>query len=274
MSYKHLPCINFRGARHGLKQSGKLSRIEKQEMLLLRKLRNVSLSDDECILRKKAKKVSKHKEKYQSTSVNPDIKKKKKKKNRRTVSFNETVTEYYSQEPDLTQQSGDSDSVSETVSVIVQSPIKDGNDNEINNHLPVADDLNGQDEGIEQDYDDEGTKNFGHASFEEQQVNPVEKLSKEERKLLKKKRKMERENRGGATVRFLEELDCIDLENIDVRIKRKKRKSKVLKNDDVTSETGHPNRKKNKKNRIQPEEGQINSIVQSLNQVCKISEME
>lgn len=257
-----------------MKQSGKLTRIEKQEMLLLRKLKNVSLSDDECILRKKAKKVSKHKEKYQSTSESPDVKKKKKKKNRRSVSFNETVTEYYSQEPDSTQQNTDSDAVSETISVIVESPIKDGNDNEINNRLDVPDDANGQDEGIEQDFDDEGEKSFGHESFEEQQVSTVEKLSKEERKLLKKKRKMERECKSGATVRFLEDLDCVDLENIDVRIKRKKRKSKVLKSDEALSEGELPDRKKNKKNAIQREEGQINSIVQSLNQVCKISEME
>lgn len=243
-------------------------------MLLLRKLRNVSLSDDECILRKKAKKVSKQKEKYQSPSENPDVKKKKKKKNRRSVSFNETVTEYYSQEPDLTQQSVDNDPVSEAVSV-VESPIKDGNDNEINNRFDVVDDVNGQDEGIEQDFeDDEGSKNFGHESFEEQQVTAEEKLSKEERKLLKKKRKMERESKSGATVRFLEDLDCVDLENIDVRIKRKKRKSKVLKNDETSSEAELPYRKKNKKNKTQPEEGQINSIVQSLNQVCKITEME
>lgn len=92
-----------KGARHGLKLSGKLSRIEKQEKMLLKKMRKVSLSDNEAdknVAEKKLKKLKKHKdetkEKYipimedsmESTSSN-GLKKKKK---RKSVSFSETVT--------------------------------------------------------------------------------------------------------------------------------------------------------------------------------------
>lgn len=92
-----------KGARHGLKLSGKLSRIEKQEKMLLKKMRKVSLSDsekDETGTQKKLKKLKKQKEdtekvdalegNSQSTS---NLKKKKKK--RKSVSFNETVTKIY-----------------------------------------------------------------------------------------------------------------------------------------------------------------------------------
>lgn len=96
-----------KGARHGLKLGGKLSRIEKQEKILLKKMKKVSLSDDKekNVVEKKLKKLKKQKEdnreKYtpiiedsmESTSSNPLRKKSNKK--RKSVSFNETVTKIY-----------------------------------------------------------------------------------------------------------------------------------------------------------------------------------
>lgn len=227
--------------------------------------------------------MSKHKEKFlqNQTTTETNTKKKKKQKSRRSVSFNETVTEYYWQELDATAQSiDDSDgSAFETVSVILESWIKDTNDNEVPHR--AADDSSVPDEGIEQDFeDDEGARSFGHESFEEQQVNTVEKLSKEERKLLKTKRKMEREcDRARATARFLKEIGSVDLEDIDMRVKRNKRKLKALKHEEVLSKKQHhemevPNKSRNKMSKRQKEEKQMNSIVQALDQVCKISELE
>lgn len=96
-----------KGARHGLKLGGKLSRIEKQEKILLKKMKKVSLHDDKekNVVEKKLKKLKKQKEdsreKYtpivedsmESTSSNPLRKKSNKK--RKSVSFNETVTKIY-----------------------------------------------------------------------------------------------------------------------------------------------------------------------------------
>lgn len=289
----------FRGARHGLKQTGKLSRIEKQEKLLLKQLKNVSLSDDEHNLNKKIKKLSKHKECRNKTdnknadvllpdeidassSCNLNASHKKKKRNFRKVSFNETVTEYYSREAEVSPKSTGSDVSIEEVPVIIESKIKDNNDNEVDNQYEQ--DANGQDEGIEQDLEDaEDTKNLSHASFEEAQINTLDKLSKEERRLLKKKRKLERRNKG-ATERFLEEMDPdFNFDHIfNMSGKKRKFKSEQTKPDEVItkkmhSETEFPERSKNKLNKKKRKKeklqaNQINSITQSLNQVCKISD--
>lgn len=101
-----------KGARHGLKLSGKLSRIEKQEKMLLKKMRKVSLSDsekDETITQKKLKKLKKQKEdvdKYDALEGSSQMSNlKKKKKPRKSVSFNETVTKIYTVDLDTSFES-------------------------------------------------------------------------------------------------------------------------------------------------------------------------
>lgn len=92
-----------KGARHGLKLSGKLSRIEKQEKILLKKMRKVSLSDsekDDSVTEKKLKKLKKQKENTEKYETAEDYTQnasivKKKKKPKKSVSFNETVTKIY-----------------------------------------------------------------------------------------------------------------------------------------------------------------------------------
>lgn len=289
-----------------MKQSGKLSRIEKQEKLLLKKLKNVSLSDDEYILKKKVKKLSKHKEICQpkievddeldslsSCSSSTSHKKKRKKKNRR-VSFNELVTEYHNPEPENLSLKSVSDEINESnVPVIIEARIRDDNDNEINNQAE-------QDEGIEQDFEE---REEYVASFDEAQGYTLDKLSKKERRLLKKKRKLER--KSGVTVKFLEEIEPKqDWEGVcDSLGKCKKRKMKndILKLDEVVSKRMHSEYenlerfrndfmkfeenievaqkrkekiRKSKKKAEKRQAKQINSIVESLSHVCKISDTE
>lgn len=284
----------FRGARHGLKQSGKLYRIEKQEKVLLKKLKNVSLSDDEYVLKKKVKRLSKYKEMCQPKADNDDevdslsscssntSHKKNKRKSHRRVSFNELVTEYHNLQPeDKPEQVNE---VPE-VPVIVEARIRDDNDNEINEAINQTE----QDEGIEQDIEESG----GCSRFEERTVNCLDNLSKKERKLLKKKRK------SGANARFLEELEIKQEAEESPLGKCKKRKLKydLLKFDEVVTKKLHctleeltvdTNKseanaealqkrikaKKHKKKAEKRQAKQINSIVESLNQICKISDSE
>lgn len=100
-----------KGARHGLKLSGKLSRIEKQEKMLLKKMRKVSLSDnekDDLVTQKKLKKLKKQKDDISkqtnsdrsSCVTNQTNDTDKKRKKRKSVSFNETVTKIYTVDPD------------------------------------------------------------------------------------------------------------------------------------------------------------------------------
>lgn len=92
-----------KGARHGLKCNGKLSRLEKQEKILLKKMRKVSLSDsekDDNVTEKKLKKLKKQKENTEKFQTVDDFTQnasivKKKKKPKKSVSFNETVMKIY-----------------------------------------------------------------------------------------------------------------------------------------------------------------------------------
>lgn len=276
--------------------------------MLLKKLRNVSLSDDEYVIKKKVKKLSKHKEMCLQKSENDKDEldslsscssntshKKKRKKNLRRVSFNELVTEYHNPEPESSPKSVQEEVIEP---VIVEARIRDDNDNEINN--PVE-----QDEGIEQDFEEsEDHADAGHGSFEEPQAYALDKLSKKERKLLKKKRKLER--KSGATVKFLEEMDLKqDWEGVSDyasgKCKKRKLKNDLLKLDEVVSKKLHSEyenlerlkndfgkfeesveaaqkrkdkSKKSKKKAEKRQAKQINSIVESMNQVCKISDTE
>lgn len=101
-----------KGARHGLKLSGKLSRIEKQEKMLLKKMRKVSLCDsdtDESVTQKKLRKLKKQKETEKCNAVEGSLQStsnlKKKKIKRKSVSFNETVTKIYTIDLDTSFES-------------------------------------------------------------------------------------------------------------------------------------------------------------------------
>ncbi|GJQ76258.1 hypothetical protein Trydic_g1992 [Trypoxylus dichotomus] len=198
-----------KGARHGLKLSGKLSRLEKQEKMLLKKLQNVSLCDEKSDIERKMKKIVKNKERHKGTvgdafgtltfeddsrsSSSSTSKKHKKKKKRKSVSFNETVTEYHTQDLDSSVHSSDSNETSVVLTIIEKSQIKDeaipANTSNI--------DTNIFDEGIEQDMEAGSSADCNHNSFEQAQYSKTERFSKAERKLMKKKNR--------ATMRFLQE---------------------------------------------------------------------
>lgn len=245
--------LNCRGARHGLKLTGKLSRIEKQEEMLLRKLKKVSLSEESDVTKKKLKKIKKKKEEVEvkvkvveetevNTSSSPSKKNKHKKK--KNVSFNETVTKIYSQD--------------------VESSIE-GESDPLHNEL-----ANGSDEGIEQDCENNNNNNDqdDHRSFELAQFN-VSDLSKAERKKLKKKRKLD-VKKETATKMFLEQVidEITKEEECEKEWIAKKRKCEFV------SDQYQSTRKKNKKKKKQKEEQQFNSITSALNKVCRISDDE
>ncbi|KAI4467652.1 g patch domain containing protein [Holotrichia oblita] len=149
-----------KGARHGLKLSGKLSRLEKQEKMLLKKLQNVSLCDEKNDIERKIKKITKHKEKHKNniedvfgtltfeddsrSSSSSTSKKHKKKKKRKSVSFNETVTKYFTRDLDSSINSSDSNEASVVLTIVEKSQIKDEETAPSNN---ANVDLNGCDEG-------------------------------------------------------------------------------------------------------------------------------
>ncbi|XP_072394016.1 uncharacterized protein [Diabrotica undecimpunctata] len=270
-----------KGARHGLKLGGKLSRIQKQEKLLLKKMRKVSISDNESektSTEKKLKKLKKQKEeareKYipimedsmESTSSN-GLKKKKK---RKSVSFSETVivTPIYTVDLDTSFESE-------------LGSVKGDN---IEPHLEAI--ASGSDEGIEQDIENNNNNNNNndysdnHRSFEVGQFN-INDLSKAERKKLKKKRKLEAK-KNTPTVIFLQQLnidprddeDAVDFEE-DKDINLKKRKYL----DDAGSskmECHSKNRKKKDKQKRKKRKAdeKLNTLVKSLDTVCRISESE
>ncbi|KAG5898520.1 hypothetical protein JTB14_038473 [Gonioctena quinquepunctata] len=275
-------------ARHGLKLSGKLSRIEKQEKMLLKKMRKVSLSDsetyDKVITEKKLKKLKKQKEgrREKYTPIMEDSMESissnswKKKKKRKSVSFNETVTVTPIYTVDL-----DTSFESEIGSV------KDENSNEPN----LENTASGSDEGIEQDIENNNNEHQdNHKSFEVGQFN-INDLSKAERKKLKKKRKLEG-MKNTSTGIFLQKLNddiyedksMIDFEDKDKNLKKRKFLEDCeqgdYKNENGFSKTESPGRHKRKRNKVKKtklkkiEEKQINSIVQSLDSVCRISESE
>lgn len=276
-----------KGARHGLKLSGKLSRIEKQEKLLLRKMKKVSLSDESCSkVEKKLKRLKKQKEecgeKYipladvdnlPSTSSS-SLKKRNKK--RKSVSFNETVTKIYTADADT---SFDSEVGS----------LRDENSNDANNN-------SGSDEGIEQDLENNNNdlELDNHRAFEEARLNFSD-LSKAERNKLKKKRKLDTKNHT-ATGLFLQSIDVEVLEDEVMQEEKEtsSKKSKYLdsfskkrkyleETDDMHSkrtQTESPERLKRKKNKKKKrkqkkEEAKvISSITKSLEGFCRISESD
>lgn len=232
-----------KGARHGIKQSGKLSRIDKQEKLLLKRLQRVSISEDEdAKTEKKLKKLAKNKDKIagQEEAVDASNKKKKRKKKRKSVSFSETVTEYHTQEQDTSSQSNES----LEPPVILQTKIKD-----------QTEEPNNQDEGIEQDCD------MKTGDFSNQQCFEVVQKSKKEKK---KKR---------ATERFLE---AIAGQEVMEKCKRKHDEDceDLISKKRCEEISSKSLRKKKKKKKLAEKAAIINSIADSLDQVCKISDTE
>nr|XP_022909817.1 G patch domain-containing protein 4 [Onthophagus taurus] len=258
-----------KGARHGLKLSGKLDRLAKHEQMLLKKFQNVSLNDEKCEIEKKMKKLLKNKKctddnptilnledhsKTSTASTKKKHKEKKKKKERKNVSFNETVTVTEYLAPDLESSRLSSDS----------------NDNS----FIACSEQNLNDEGIEQDLDAFNNTIEDQNSFEEPQC-VEEKLSKAEHRLKKKNR---------ATHRFLRRLQLEDeevvsdskgIENTVLCAKRKladgeysegnvrKKKKKVK----LGKET-----KEERKKRKGEKKSLINSITKSLDSLCYISD--
>lgn len=271
-----------KGARHGLKLNGKLSRIEKQEKILLKKLKKISLNEDcKSSTEKKLKKIRKVSESKSRSSdmadtsplsgsacTSPSLKKKK----RKSVSFSErTTTKYYVPEPGELDTSFDSE----------LSSLKDENSNEANSSIT---------------FQETDNKTNEPESFALPKL--LSDLSKAERKKLKKKRKLEAQ-KSRSTQQFLTLMnaDC-DAETTeetssynDVKEKSKKRKfiaetSEYLRDskrssphldsdlvdEDVSQKKKKKKRKKNRK--CKDEEKQLKSITKSLNSICKISDDE
>lgn len=271
-----------KGARHGLKLSGKLSRIEKQEKLLLKKMKKVSISDNASSkVEKKLNKLKKQKEnceeKYSPLGETdaipgPSSSLKKKNKKRKTVSFNETVTKIYTADLDT---SFDSEVGS----------LRDESSNDANNNN------SGSDEGIEQDLENNNNdiEVDNHRAFEEARLNFSD-LSKAERKKLKKKRKLEGKSQT-ATGIFISSVvkphcsqdEVMQEDNKDLLTKKRKH----IEFEDGTEDmeykrtpTESPERLKRKKNKKKKKKQRkeeakvISSIAKSLEGVCRISESE
>lgn len=249
--------MNFRGARHGLKLSGKLSRVEKQEKMLLKKMKNVSLTDDASSLEKKIKKLKKHKEETINNTIsqeseNSNSGSKKPKNKKKSVTFNdETVVKYYTPDADTSRES-----------------IRDENSN---NPGLVDPNLNACDEGIEQDIEEGNNElNDTHRSFEEAQ-RTFDDLSKAERKKLKKKRKLEKKTK---TAQFIEEV------RDQMAIDENGKKRKLVSDEEKQRETSSSDSKKTKyvpenlRKEKKRERKLMKSIVESLDHFCKISDDE
>ncbi|XP_044266062.1 G patch domain-containing protein 4 [Tribolium madens] len=240
-----------KGARHGLKLGGKLSRIEKQEKMLLKKMKNVSLTDDTSNLEKKIKKLKKHKEETTNNTSPQEFESpssKKHKNKRKSVSFNdEAVVKYYTPEADTSHES-----------------IKEENSNN-----PVLADHNSNscDEGIEQDFEDSNNDSSDHRSFEEAQKT-FDDLSKSERKKLKKKRKLE--NKKTKTAQFIEDVR----EQMATEENCKKRKLRVEDVDMETKQNELCKYSKKIRKEMKREKKMMKSIVKSLDNFCKISDDE
>ncbi|XP_018329020.1 G patch domain-containing protein 4 [Agrilus planipennis] len=296
-----------KGARHGIKQSGKLSRIEKQEKMLLKKLKKISLTDNDDTgsrknLEKKLKKINDQKDKNRiddSVSTNsvestykeknylvssPAKLNKSRKKQRKRVSFNETVTEYQTQEVDSSPQSGTSDGspLCSTSTIAVTVKLQAEND-------PTrSDKLNDQDEGI--DCPELDLKNSdSNSNSDEFDVSVYKELSKKERKILRRKLKKQNE-RNTKTAMFLD--GVIDkMSDVDVdgeiqevngrcqKCSKRKLKFEVDDLDEADVKKSHyenkdVNRYKEKRLRKQRRlEKRLNKVVHSLHS-CKISDSE
>lgn len=248
--------LSSRGARHGLKLSGKLSRIAKQEKMLLKKMRKINLSDEKQTIEKKLKKIKK----YRDDTNKLVTTKKKSSKKRKTVTFSETTTtKYYTTETDT---SFDSE----------LSSLKDENSNESSScERESVQDEQSECESIKSNEIDDHNLS-------------VRDLSKAERKRLKR---LKRKNKHTATDEFLMSVfvddDVDSVSENDVNLKKRKFYSDEPDYSEckrTQTETESPNRllvkknKKKKKKQRKLEAKQINSIVKSLDNCCRISDNE
>ncbi|KAH1016184.1 hypothetical protein HUJ04_007452 [Dendroctonus ponderosae] len=231
-----------KGARHGLNLTGKLLRIEKQEKMLLKKMKKISLSEDSCSKAdRKLKKLEKHKQcegKITSLAGKDDtpstsqISTSKKSKKRKSVTFYETVTKIYT-EPD-------------------------------SKVVPVRDDNSGSDEGIEKDLlNNNNEVNVDHdRAFEE--TSRMD-MSTQKKKFFEKRR-MEAKLCSTAS-KFLESVStktedhAMQVEKHCTSKKRKRLEEKVdLSNKRKSIETPELSKKKKnkkKKHKISPEEAKV-----------------
>ncbi|XP_060522185.1 G patch domain-containing protein 4 isoform X6 [Cylas formicarius] len=242
-----------KAAYHGMGLSGKLSRIEKQEKLLLKKLKNVSISDDKPKHGKKMKKLKKHKEEWTRCMLpsehvsNKSLKKKNTKK--KSVSFNETVTKIYTQELDTSFDSEEG------------SP-RDDNSNDTGHNN------SGSDEGIEPDLGNNNNEQEqdNHKAFEEARLHFSD-LSKAERKKLKKRRKLEA-RLNSSTGLFLQSLDILPEDQLAMcdGEKRSEKRKWYQEGEDGDAKR---NDKKKKGSKIK---GNMNFIAKSLDNLCRISD--
>ncbi|KAF5304759.1 hypothetical protein FQA39_LY09536 [Lamprigera yunnana] len=196
----------YKGMHHGLKQIGKLSRLEIQEKVLLRKLNKVSVSNEvvdsnKMSIEKKLKKIKYHKGQIRSDDVSdtlstsspcilnvnsPHKNNKKRKSERKQVSFNETVVEYHTQENDsnevpiiCTDLDGScSDGTSRSVSPVTKVKEVQIKDNDENPNTMVTD----LDDDI-QNVDYDGTK-------EKTKLELQEKIKKDNSRMKRKLKKL------------------------------------------------------------------------------------
>ncbi|KAK5647227.1 hypothetical protein RI129_002119 [Pyrocoelia pectoralis] len=195
-----------KGARHGCKLSGKLSRLEMQEKILLKKLNNVCISDDndrsnKKSIEKKLKKIEYHKNKNRLEDAmevapptspcifngnSPYKGNKKRKGERKNVSFSETVVEFHTQESNETENSNQKP-VDEAMSrppspIVTVRQLKAGN---VDGSSPVRAD-NDLDEGIDcNDYS--STKG-------ESKCDLQERIRKDNRRMKRKIKKLRKLN--------------------------------------------------------------------------------
>ncbi|CAH1135856.1 unnamed protein product [Ceutorhynchus assimilis] len=246
-----------KGARHGLTLSGKLSRVEKQEKLLSKQMKRVSLDETSSSkVEKKLKKLKKQKpkeaivEKYtpidldvsststSSTSIKSSMKKKKKNKKLKHVSFNDNVTvQVCNKDLDTSIDSEGSASV------------KDEND--------------GSDEGIDLENNNINVED-NQKAFEEARLNFSD-LSKAERKKLKKKRDFDAKLKSATTVLMKNAKEFQEMLN---------KKRKYLEEQEGVNSDKHKKECKKRKARKNAEENAISSISRSLEGSCRISESD
>lgn len=224
-----------------------MSRIAKQERLLLKKLQKVTI-DEEALIKKKMKKLSDNKEiqlkqsdesmvdDYDSRSSTGSVTPKKKcKKKKKSVSFKDVVTEYTTHEstsPETEEQA--------LLTTVKESVIHDCDDQTSNN----------------------SAEKVGR------QINDI-RVQMES--FAKKKKK------DTATFRFLEsmrnEMNLSVDNSTDVNTDTKRTKRKLIDNDDeskIPVSLRYLKQRKKKKR----QESHINNIADNLVQMCKISDSE
>ncbi|KAF2888775.1 hypothetical protein ILUMI_17398 [Ignelater luminosus] len=304
-----------KGARHGLTLNGKLSRLEKQEKLLLKRLRKVSISDEtetkDCKenLEKKLRKINDHRDKHSTDSMeegmidspigtqitvgfsSPHKNSKNRKKERKRVSFSETVTEYQTQEVDSVvvdnhTQDLDSGSLSDCnsrpstpVTTVRTVEIKDKTESPSNNSDVLTPD---QDEGIESD----STSSQLYAKIKEENYKMKRKLRKLRKKYAAESSKKNLKYNCNEDEALKDSGNCVKCTKRKIIIEDDfhDRDSKRHCDDyddeielNLNCSEEQPKTKKERKKLQKKQkrlEKRINRVADSLNELCKISDIE